>query len=395
MRVCVISHKRCWQDNDGNWISSGGFPAQMKSIASLFAGLTLVIVADKAQPEGTPLPKEAKVVPLRSPTGTGWRRKMSVLIHLPYYVTTISREVLSAEVIHAPQPGDISLIGMMVAIVLRKRIVARYCGSWITNAETTAMNKLTQALMRFFAGGRNVMLATGEGTAAPATDMHWTFATATSSEEIAAIRPDLDRVITKPLKMVFVGRLSPEKGVRFLLEAIAELRRESHLDERQLQLTIIGDGPERKQLAAFVEKERCTDLVKFAGHLSRNDVIKNLLLSDVCVLPSLSESYCKARLDAMLCGVPVITSEAGFGRQIVGVDGERGWIVPSANARALAGAIEQVLHGRIDWPALRQRCREYIRARTLENWAQQIGEICARQWNMSLTNGKLFAQDRR
>lgn len=366
----------------------------MKSIASLFDGLTLVIVADEAQPGGTPLPKEAKVVPLRSPTGTGWRRKLSVLNQLPYYVTTISREVSSAEVIHVPQPGDISFIGMMVAIVLRKRIVARYCGSWIPNAETTAMNKVTQALMRFFAGGRNVMLATGDGTGVPAADMHWIFATATSGEELASIRPDLGRVTSKPLRMIFVGRLSPEKGVRFLLEAIAELKRESHLDERQLQLTIIGDGPERKELAAFVEKERCTDLVKFAGHLSRNDVIKNLLLSDVCVLPSLSESYCKARLDAMLCGVPVITSEAGFGRQIVGLDGERGWIVPTANAKALARTIEQVLDRGSDWPALRQRCREYIRARTLENWTQQIGEICARQWNMSLTNGKLFARDR-
>ena len=65
---------------------------------------------------------------------------------------------------------------------------------------------------------------------------------------------------------------------------------------------------------------------------------------DVCVLPSLTESFCKARLDAFLCGVPVITTAVGFGREIIGEDGERGWIVTSSDAQALAAVLKRTTH---------------------------------------------------
>jgi glycosyltransferase involved in cell wall biosynthesis len=91
----------------------------------------------------------------------------------------------------------------------------------------------------------------------------------------------------------------------------------------------------------------------------------------------------------MLCGVPVITTPVGFGREIVGADGERGWIVPVANAEALADCLQHVAAERRDWPALRRRCRAYVEARTLEAWVERIGELCSRQWNLSLVDGKL------
>jgi glycosyltransferase involved in cell wall biosynthesis len=373
-------------------MSSGGFPAQMESIASLFNAVTLVIERVEQRGGGIPLPKVARVVPLRSPAGHDFRRKISVLMRLPYYLAIITRHVRAADVVHVPQPGDMSFLGMLVALILRKRMLVRYCGSWETNSDTTLMNKATQALMRAFAGGRNVMLATGIGNKAPATKMHWTFATAVSREEVGTVCPDLDRPVHKPLRMVYVGRISPEKGVGVLLKAIGKLQAETHLDESLLQLTIIGDGPQKARLVALAQKQGCTRLVSFTGHLNRRDLMNRLVESDVCVLPSLSESYCKARLDAMLCGVPVITTQAGFGREIVGAEGERGWVVPCGDVSALAAAIQNVLDRAPDYPAIRRRCREYVLSHTLDAWAQQIGQICARQWNMSFIDGKLCTQ---
>jgi len=370
-------------------MSSGGFPAQMDSIASLFESTTLVVERVEPHPGGIPLPKAAKVVPLRSPEGHDFRRKVSVLRQLPYYLSVIGQQVHDADVVHVPQPGDMSFLGMIVALVLRKRMLARYCGSWETNSSTTLMNRATQALMRAFAGGRNVMLATGVGTTPPAPQIHWTFATAVSGDEVANICPDLDRPAHKPLRLVFVGRISPEKGVDFLLKAISKLQVEGRVDETALQLTIIGDGPQRAELVALVQHLGCADIVSFTGHLNRRDLMNVLMVADVCVLPSLSESYCKARLDAMLCGVPVITTATGFGRDIVGADGDRGWVVPCADVVSLANSIQQVLDGSPDWPAIRKRCRDYVLAHTLESWSQQIGQICARQWNISLIDGKL------
>jgi glycosyltransferase involved in cell wall biosynthesis len=124
----------------------------------------------------------------------------------------------------------------------------------------------------------------------------------------------------------------------------------------------------------------CADVVEFRGQLSRTALLAELCRSDVCVLPSLTESFCKARLDAMLCGVPVVTTEVGFGREIVGADGERGWIIPAGDDQALTGVLGRLADGEGDWPEIRRRARTYAEHFTIETWTEQHAEACARRW---------------
>src|SRR5262249_17359192 len=108
-----------------------------------------------------------------------------------------------------------------------------------------------------------------------------------------------------------------------------------------------------------------------------------------CVQPSLTEGYSKAWLDAMAHGLPVLASEVGAARGVIGADGERGWLTPPGLSSALAETIQCVIQQKRDWPALRHRCRSFVEARTLEAWGQTIGTICAHQWNLRLTEGRL------
>jgi len=174
-----------------------------------------------------------------------------------------------------------------------------------------------------------------------------------------------------------------------LLEAVSMLRADPTLAGFVPQVTLIGDGPQRAELVARVRSLGCEDSVHFAGQMDRAGLIRELLRSDVSVLPSLTEGFPKARLDAMLCGVPVITTDVGFGRETIGLDGERGWVVPPGNASALSAALRRIVTEPVDWPSLRLRCRRYVEDQTLEAWARRIAEICARQWNMGVVRGKL------
>jgi glycosyltransferase involved in cell wall biosynthesis len=151
----------------------------------------------------------------------------------------------------------------------------------------------------------------------------------------------------------------------------------------------MGDGPQRDELVAQVKRLRCEDIIHFAGQLERGQLVQQLLGMDVCVSPSLTEGFAKARLDAMLCGVPVITTAVGFGREAVGPDGERGWVVRPGDVPALARALRRVVIEPLDWPALRRRCRTYVEAQTLEAWAGRFADISARQWNLSIVDGRL------
>lgn len=387
MHVCAVSFKQCWQDEAGNWFSFGGFPLQMRAIGSLFDEMTLLIVRGQPREGGLPLPSSATIVPLHCPTGSDTRRKLSILAHLPRYLPTMTRHIRKADVVHTPLPGDIPLLGMIVALLFRKRLIARYGGSWATTSQTSLMNRLTRMWLRTFAGRRNVVLATGEGETRPAEGIDWIFATALSRSELDAISPNFERGLSSPPKIIYAGRLSEEKGVANLVKAISLLRQEGFTPLPQV--TIVGDGPERQSIENLVRELDCKDFVSLTGQLNRDSLSKLFGESDFCVQPSLTEGFSKAWLDAMAHGLPVLASEVGAARAVIGGDCRRGWLVPPGDINALAATLRQVLAGPVDWPALRLRCRTYVEGHTLEAWAEKIGESCARQWNISFLRGKL------
>jgi glycosyltransferase involved in cell wall biosynthesis len=389
-RVCAVSFKECWQSPEGDWYSDGGFPLQMAAVASLFDAMTLLITRRDSPGEGgLRLPGGAEVVELRKPAGEDFRRKLSVLGNLRHYISTIAHFASRADCIHVPPPGDIPLLGMLVALALRKRLIVRYCGSWVKTGQTTLMNRVTRGLMRAFAGGRNVMLATGEAEEPPAPRIAWIFATAISEEELRLTVPVASRGLSEPPQVAYVGRLAVAKGVAVLLAALALMKREGF--QPLPHVWLIGDGPERKRLGAHVDEQGLRGLVSFAGQLNRRALSSRLSKVDFCVQPSLTEGYSKAYLDAFAHGLPVLCSEAGAARRVIGGRGERGWLVPPGDVRALAGQLRRVLSEPQDWESLRRGCREFAENRTLEVWARQIGQQCARQWDLRLIEGKLVS----
>ncbi len=368
-------------------MSDGGFPLQMAAVASLFDATTLVVVEVAPRSGGLALPADAAIVGLKSPKGADGSRKLSTMAGLGYYLKVISREVRKADVVHVPLPGDISLLGFVVALAFRKRVIGRYGSSWVLTRQTTAAQRVTRWFMRLSAGGRNVMLATGIGSAPPAPRMRWIFSTALSKADVASIRPDLDRALADPPRLVYIGRLSSEKGVRYLLQAMAKLR-ESGMANMP-HLTLLGDGPDRDRLERETQALAIQGHVTFAGYQNRASLSAYLRGADLCVQPSLTEGFSKAWLDALVHGVPVVSSRVGAAAAVIGDSGGRGWLVPPGNVDALANAIRSALSRDDAWPVLRRRCQAAAQDWTLEAWAQEIGAICAEQWGGTLAGGKL------
>lgn len=391
MKLCVVSFKECWLGRPGEWLSDGGFPRQMAALASLFDEATLVTPAVALRPGGIPLPRSMRLVPLPRPAGVDARRKLSVLAGLTRYVGLIAPQVREADIVHVPLPGDLPFIGMLIAQALHKPLLARYGSSWAVNGETTLMNRVIKRWMRLAAGGRNVMVATGYDEAPPAPGMHWIFASALWAEELRALRPRLERGLSSPPRLVYAGRLSPEKGVSVLLHALGRLEATASEPERRLlpRLTIAGDGPARAALEDEARYLVAPGRITFLGQLDRQALSACMQEADLCVQPSLTEGFSKAWLDAMAHGLPVIASDVGAARAVIGMDGERGLLAPPGDEAALAALIVRMLHEPRDWPALRRRCVEFVQSRTLDAWAARAGELCASQWRMALVDGKL------
>jgi glycosyltransferase involved in cell wall biosynthesis len=379
--------KECWQEPGAGWTSYGGFPRQMTAIASLFDEMDLIIIDTKPRAGGLPLPATAHVIALREPSGSDFRRKLSVIAQLPYYAGMIAKHVRRADVVHVPLPGDMPFLGMLVALVLGKPVLARYGGSWQATNQTTFMNRVTRTIMRIAARGRNVVIATGEGNTKPSPGMEWLFSTSLTQAEINGIRPVYDRGLAASPQLIYAGRLSSEKGVFELVQAMAILVKEKYMPLPSLVMA--GDGPDRGALEKLAENLGCREQIQFVGQLNRAELTQAFLDADLAVQPSLTESFGKAWIDAMAHGVPVIAGDVGSARSCIGEQGTRGWYVEPGNANALAAAIRHAIGQPQDWPAMRRRCRAYAEQFTIESWRDRIAAMCCARWSYSMRQGRL------
>ena len=134
-----------------------------------------------------------------------------------------------------------------------------------------------------------------------------------------------------------VGRLSVEKGHRYLLESANRVL--EHFPETRFW--IIGDGPERKWLESLVTNLGLDDIVSFLGY--RSEVASIMTASDVVVLTSLTEGCPNVLLEAMSLGKPVVATAVGGVPEIVRHE-ETGLLVPPKNPEAIAQALLRLLH---------------------------------------------------
>jgi len=135
-----------------------------------------------------------------------------------------------------------------------------------------------------------------------------------------------------PLRIGYIGRLSPEKGPRYFLESVPLIRQ----IVPEARFLVIGSGPDEQALrsqAALVGLE--PDQV-FLGH--RTDVPAQLCTLDIVVIPSLAESFSLVALEAMHQGCAVVASNVGGISEVV-QDGETGILVPPGDVPALARAV--------------------------------------------------------
>lgn len=121
---------------------------------------------------------------------------------------------------------------------------------------------------------------------------------------------------------IFVGRLSTQKNIHFLLEQIEKLRKKTEIP---FNLKLVGDGPLKDELRSYAKTLGISDIIKWHGWLDKNNILKQLQNSDCLINPSFCEGMPNAVLEAMACGVPVIASNVAGNNSLV-IDGKNGFL---------------------------------------------------------------------
>ena len=156
-----------------------------------------------------------------------------------------------------------------------------------------------------------------------------------------------------------VGRLTVEKGHKYLLEAVQRVKKM----HSNILLLVVGDGKLRKHLENYAVRLGIGDEVLFAGY--RHDVKTIYQMLDLFILPSLIEGMPNVVLEAMSYGLPIVATRVGGVPELID-DGVSGRIVPPKNSDALSEAI-QVL---INQPEMAQEMGNHARKRAADRFSK-------------------------
>ncbi len=152
-------------------------------------------------------------------------------------------------------------------------------------------------------------------------------------------RPDPERERDGYFRILSVSRLTPRKGIRFLVRAMMILKEKAG---EKVELWIAGDGEEKAELEALAKKCGVSKKVKFFGAVPHEELRKYYGLADVFCLPSLNEGMSNTVLEALAAGLPVVATVTGGTEELIR-DGENGLFVTQQSPEDLAEKLGKLL----------------------------------------------------
>jgi L-malate glycosyltransferase len=152
--------------------------------------------------------------------------------------------------------------------------------------------------------------------------------------DINEFKPIKNKKEDKTLRIICVARLIKRKGTDYLIKALGKLKNEDFV------LTIIGDGKEKENFIKLAKNLKINKKVKFLGSIPHQKIVKYYQENNLFILPSLNEGMSNTVLEAMACGLPIITTNVGGSKELIN---DNGFITPKASYRAIKETIEKYL----------------------------------------------------
>jgi glycogen(starch) synthase len=200
-------------------------------------------------------------------------------------------------------------------------------------------------------------------------------------DQIEVVHAGLDAAMFSPAAdggwperptIIFAGKLSENKGVHRLIEAVLRLRKKYP----ELLLRILGPtkSGRAEMLKEQVAAEHAEHNVEFAGFIEHSLLPEHYRRATLVCLPSEYEAMSNVYLEGMACGKPIIGSSAGGGSEAI-IEGVTGLTVPPNDVDALTAALDRVLGD----AELQKRMGAAGRRRVEEYWTTEkfIGRILA------------------
>lgn len=156
------------------------------------------------------------------------------------------------------------------------------------------------------------------------------------------------------IRLLSVARLAPEKGILFALQALKHIK--MTFPDIDIIYDIIGEGPLRQELEAYIEENNLSLSVNLLGRKKTDEVRDLMIVSDIFVLPSLAEVLPTVLLEAQSCAMPILATNVGSVKDMVA----QGEIVNVEDIQSLVVGLENLINNRKDWQKMGTLNRAHI-----------------------------------
>jgi hypothetical protein len=379
MRLLVISSVVHFR-HGGRLYAYGAYAREIEIWADLFDELEIAGACREGVPPGDSLPlnrPNITITPQKEAGGNTWLAKLGLLFALPGIIYSLCRAMRRADAVHVRCPGNLGLLGAVLAPLFTGKITAKYAGQWVDFPGEELTVRLQRAILRS-RWWRGPVTVYGAWPGQPAHVVPF-FTSMLSEDQIARARARVSMPErSRPMQVLYVGRLSTAKNVDVLLHAVAAARKEGIA----LRAVIVGEGPERGRLETTCAELGITGHVEFTGGVSQERVFDYFEQSDILALVSESEGWPKAIAEAMAFGLICIGSNRGLVPQMLGEG--RGLVAPPRDVEALAGALLEIARRPEEYQEMRRRAAAWAQQYSLEGLREAVRSLHSERWGVKL-----------
>lgn len=372
-RLCVVSHVIHYR-HGGVIHAYTAYAREIEIWADLFPEIVIAAPCVEGTPPGDAAAigrPNIRMVPQLRTGGDTPDAKLRQILLLPVLLTSLAGALLRADAVHVRCPGNLGLLGAVLAPILSRRRIAKYAGQWIDFPGEAWTVRLQKRILgsRWWRGPVTVY---GSWPGQPPWIVPFFTSVLERKQVERARRAAAARTLADRPRILFLGRLSRPKNVHILLGALDRLKQ----DGIELSCTIAGDGAERVTLEE--QAVRLGVAAVFLGGVDFERALACYESHDILVLASESEGWPKALTEAMAFGLACIGSEQGLIPQILGEG--RGLTVPPGDEAALVAALRRLVTSPEEAREMGDRAAPWAQRYSLEGLRDALRELLERWW---------------
>ncbi len=359
----------------------GPYTREIDIWADLFNNVVIAAPLRNHAPPADCIPftrNNISIVPQKETGGVRYRDKLFQILSLPIHFWNLSVAMSKGEAIHVRCPGNLGLLGVMLAPLFSKRFIAKYAGQW----NGYKGEPLSVRMQRFLLGSwwwrKGLVTVYGEWPNQPRQVIPFFTSMMTAEQVQHGTVVAKNKRLTLPAEILYAGRLASSKGVDILLRSLRLLFNQ----ELAFKLSIVGDGPERNRLLKLTQELGLTGYVHFVGAVPYNEVMSWYEKSHILVLPSLhSEGWPKVLAEAMCYGLVGVGTDHGLVPWLLQ---NRGVVVPVADVDGLATGLRNLIQDAACYEKLSKQASAWAQGYSLEKVKESLGNLLANHWGYRL-----------